>query len=365
MKRTCNELERELLFNNKEQLLTGIYQTTTPHKYSNIIVGIFVSTIFMFAGIVPIVNLFDDWAKIAFAVWAVFSFSVPNAIVSVIMNRSRAKKEAKAFLKKDNLMVNGATVVEVDLERGKFTYIEDDFVDEDGNPILVDYPAVAMSFVNGMIGKRLIVMYDEDTFQLMVVNDELRGIVPSYSEQYPLAKELDEYMRVPHPNARDIDYKGHVPTESEKENFADMYVKAVQGDAFKVMKISGSILFVCMIIICAAIGWEENCIPKAFTIGLASYIGLILFVLLMRAIGKVNLRKQGQFTYVQEIILYANQIKMRGEQVMTALWVYEWKDGRFELGKYPAGNVPMNAKYGSVLYKFTNVKGNPIFIMKK
>ncbi len=110
MKRTCSDMERELLLKNKDQLLTGIYQITSKNKYSNIFVGLFFSIVLMFAGIFPLVDIFNG-GKLAFAIWVVFCFTVPNSIVSAIMNRARAKKEVKAFLKKDNLLVNGATIV--------------------------------------------------------------------------------------------------------------------------------------------------------------------------------------------------------------------------------------------------------------
>ncbi len=365
MKRTCSDMERELLLKNKDQLLTGIYQITSKNKYSNIFVGLFFSIVLMFAGIFPLVDIFNG-GKLAFAIWVAFCFTVPNSIVSAIMNRARAKKEAKAFLKKDNLLVNGATIVSVEEGAGIFSYIEDDFVDEEGNPIIIEYPVLPDGFIRSNVGQRLLVMYDDDEFQLMTVNDELRGIVPSYASQYPLEKDMSEYMRVPHPNARDIDYEGHVPSDSEREMFGELYVKVVQGEAFGVMKKCCVVLFICMLIICVALGLEANCLERALAIGVVAYVGLILFVLLMRRIGKTNLKRQGrQFTYVQEVILGSNQVKQYGKRVDTSMFVYEWNNEQFELHQYPSGNVPMNTPYGHVLYKFTNPKGIFVFIPKE
>ncbi len=364
MKRPCNEIERELLLKNKKQLLSGIYEMSTKNNYSNVFVGLFVSIIVMFVGIFPLVDIFNG-GRIAFAIWVGFCFTVPNSIVSAIMNRARAKKEAKAFLKQKNLMVNGATIVAINEEEISFSYIEDDFVDEEGKPIVIDYPMLPDGYNQSNVGQRLLVMYDEDEFQLMIINDELRGIVHGYSQQYPLEKDMDEYIRVPHPNAYGIDYQGHVPSESEKETFANMYVKVVQGEAFGVMKKCCVVLFVCMLIISVILGIEENCLEKALGIGVAAYIGLILFVLLMRQIGKRNIKRQAQFTYVQEVVLESNQVHQSGKRVKIALRVYEWKSGQFEVEQYPGGNVPTNEPYGSVLYKFTNKKGTVIFIPKR
>ena len=206
MKRICNQNERELLLKNRNQLLKGIYQTASKSKYSTMFVGLAFSIVVLFAGIFPLVEIFDG-DKTAFWVWAVFSFTVPGLIVNIIMSKIGVKKEAKAFLKKDNLMINGATIVDVNTENKTFFYIEDDFNDENGNPIIINYPALPAGISAADVGKRLLVMYDGDSsFQLMQLNEELARLIPSYTEQYPLKRPWHELWRVPHPNVVSMDF---------------------------------------------------------------------------------------------------------------------------------------------------------------
>ncbi len=369
MKRLCTEDERKLLFKNRNQLLKGIYQTASRSNYSRIFVGLFVSLISWLAGMYLILE-YTKGSKWMFWLWFLIAFTIPNMIASIIMNKLRIKKEAKAFLKKENLMINGATLVDMDMALGAMVYIEDDFLDEDGRPYLVAYPAAASDLKAEYIGKRMIVMYDEDgSFQLMRVNEELRNLISSYSEHYPLDTEGEAYKFVPHPNAVKIDYIGHELSEEEKETYAKDYVKSVQGDAFKVIKVSGSIIFVCIMFLSILLGLDKDTgigLEKSIPIGLMIFGGLMVFCLLMRQIGKVNLRKQAlKFDYVQEVIFYSYNINQRGKAVSCEINVYEWSEDHFKLGTYPGGNVSMKTKYGSVIYKFTNHKGAHIFISKQ
>lgn len=366
MKRICNTDEKNLLLKNRNEILKGIYKTSAKGKYSGIFLGLFVSMIVMFAGIFICVDLFDEYSEAAFYVWVAFSFTVPNMIVRKVMNMLKAKKEVKAFLKKDNLMVNGATIVGLDVANGTFSYIEDDFLGADGRPVIIDYPEIPAGFTQAAIGKRIIVMYDGDSsFQLMKINGELRHLIPENAENYPLEMPLDVYEHVPHPNAVGIDYRGHVPSEEEKEKYADEYVKVTQGDAFKVIKICGIIIFVCVMTISVIFGIMEDCLGKALLIGLGVSVGFIVFILLMRMLGKVNLKKAAQFTYVQDVIFHSNVINQRGRYVSQSLKVYEWKNDKFELVEYPNGAVQGNTQYGSVLTKYINKKNVAIFMKKK
>lgn len=369
MKRICTEDEKKLLFKNRNQLLKGIYQTASQSKYSRIFVGLFFSIVTLLAGMYFILE-YTNGSKWVFWLWFIIAFTIPNVIVSIIMNKIRIKKEAKAFLKQENLMINGATLVDMDLTLGAMVYIEDDFLDEDGRPYLISYPAATSDLKLEDIGKRMLVMYDsEDSFQLMKVNEELRSLIPNYSEHYPLNMEGEAYQFVPHPNAVKIDYVGHKLSEEEKETYAKDYVKMVQGEAFKVMKISGVIIFVCIMFLSVMLGLVGDMgvgIETTIPVGLLICLGLVGFILLMRQIGKVNLKRQAlKFDYVQEVIFYSYNVNQRGKTVSCELNVYEWAEDHFKLGSYPGGNVSPNTKYGTVIYKYTNQKGANIFINKK
>jgi len=365
MKRICSDFERDLLFKNRNQMLQGIYQTKAKGKFSNIFLGLFFSIIIMFAGIFFLIDILGE-SKIYFYIWVIICFTIPNSIVSFIMGKIRVRKEAKAFLKKKNLMINGATIVEVDSIRKSFSYMEDDFLDEKGEPIILDYPELPIGFDESVIGKRILVMYENDSsFQLMVLNDDLCGLIPNYSIQYPLNKEIKEYKRLPHPDAANIQYEEHTLSESEKEKFADMYVKATQRDAFKVIKICCIIIFTGVMVFCVFYGLSEGMLLKTVLYGLAGCAGYGLFLCLIRIFGKWNIKRKTKFVSVKEVMFHSNVIEQFGKRVSTELKVYEWERNRFERNTYPNGSVSVKTKYGSILYKLVNEKGIVFFINKE
>lgn len=237
-----------------------------------------------------------------------------------------ANGEAKAFVKKDNLVINGATIVEINPVRGTFSYIEDDFLDQAGNPVIIDYPELPAELRETGIGRRMLVMYDGDSsFQLMKVNEEFGGLIPIYSQQYPLMRPVEEYMRIPHPNVFNTNYRGHVLSEGEKENYANEYVDYMQKDAIKVLKICGIVIFVCAMILSVIIGIQEDCLAKALLIAMGGCAGFAIFIMLIRRFGRYNIRRTAQFTYVQEVIFHSNVIEQMGRTVSVELKVYEWK----------------------------------------
>lgn len=367
MKRTCNANERKLLLKNQNQILKGMLKASAKGKYANIFIGLFFSFVVMIAGIFPLVEIFDG-SDVAMWIWFAFSFTVPNMIVSKIMTGMRMKKEAKAFLKKENLMINGATIVRVDAINGSIAYIEDDFLNSDGTPIIIDYPALASELKMEDEGKRLIVMYDGDaSFQLMRVNDELHSLIPTYSEHYPLTKELSEYKRVPHPNASSIPFCGHVLSDKEKKYISELYMFCTWGSTKKILTICSCIIIPIVFFLSIVLNVTEgNSIINGILIGLAVNVGIFAFFFLMRQLGKKNHSKIcNRFTYVQEVILHSFEYKQRGQTVSLSISVYEWKNNHFELSTYNNTSVDLKISYGDVLYKLTNDKGAITFIPKK
>ncbi len=364
MKRQCNENERSMLFKNRNQMLKGIYKTSAKSSYGSMFAGLGLSIILMFAGIFPLVDIFDA-PKFVFYLWIAFCFTVPNNIIRKVITSIGINKEAKKFLKNENLSINGATIVNIDLTNGVISYIEDDFLNTDGSPIIIDYPALPSELKMDYIGKRILIMYNNtSTFQLMLVNDELARLIPSYSEAYPLMKPIEAHKHIPHPNANSIPFCGHVPSDKEKENLSELYVTKTQGDSVKVLKWCFPILYICVLFLCIVLGVSENSLSTSIPIGLAVCVGFTVFILLMRRIGKNNMKKAADFTYVQEVIFHSNVINQYGRQVSTELKVYEWKNNHFELTSYPGQAAPQKTVYGTVLYKFTNSKGKLLFMAK-
>ncbi|MBQ4521983.1 MAG: hypothetical protein IJA10_03415 [Lachnospiraceae bacterium] len=365
MKRLCTESEKELLYKNRKQMLKGIFQTASKSGFAPQFVSLFISIILTLVLVIFFtMKLGNQFQVTEFKIkaWIIFLLFAIEVVVSAIMNVFRVKKEAKRFIKRKNIMINGGNIVAVDAA-DRFAYIEDDVRDEEGRPIIMDYPSCDYDIMPEEVGNRIIILHDGDSgFQLVKVNDELKGLIPNGTQDYPLTEELQNYTRVPHPNMIKIDKVGHDIPENEKDSYADWYVKAVQGEAFKVAKICSFIIVIAIAVICIILSIGEKGCPlwKTLPIGAAGCAGFALFLWLLSRINKVNIKRQVQFTYVKEVIFHSYIFQNN----VTKVYVYEWNQGQIQLLEYPAGNVAMKTGYGSVLYKFTDKKGKYVLTNK-
>lgn len=361
MKRICTESEKALLYKNRKQILEGIYQTASKSRLSHAFIAIFLSAIAMFAGIFGLAYLFHA-SKPVLIIGILICFAVSHSIFVMILNELRIKKEKRAFTKKKNLMINGATLVKI--EAGdRFLYIEDDFLDEDGKPIMLEYPSRLLEISQEDVGKRFLVIYDDDcNFQLVRLNDKLRGLIPDSSSFYPLSGEVSEYSRLSHPNMKDLEKDGHKLSGHEKEEFANLYVKVVQSISFRFVKVSMITMAVLAVILCVLLDNAEGGYPlkETLPIGAAAWIGFALFVLIGNMIGKGNFKRQGmKLIHVKEVIFHSYIF----EGTTITVKVYEWYNGQVRLRGYPAGNhVAADTVYGSVLYKLTKQDGDCILM---
>lgn len=362
MKRICTEAEKELLYKNRDQMLEGIYHTASRSKLSHTLAAIFLAGITAIAVSALLIVAFHP-SKIVAIVLFLFCFFLFNAVFAAILNTFRINKAKKAFMKQENLMINGATLVGVDAGN-QFVYIEDDFLDEKGRPVLIEYPSRVLEISQEDEGKRFLVIYDSDSnFQLVRLNEELKDLVPS-SSPHELTGDWSDHTRIPHPNMANVDREGHALSQGEKEKFADLYVKVVQSVSIRMIKHSLAALAVIAVILCFLLSIAEGGYPLAKTVPIAvgGWVGLVLLLAILLQIGKVNLRRQGRkLAHVKEVVFHSYVI----EDNSTTVKVYEWVDGKAVLREYSAGNVAMDTRYGSIIYKFTNEKGKEVLLNRR
>lgn len=362
MKRICSMEEKELLYQNRKQMLQGINWTASHSRFGYYLASTLLALLVMFT-VAIVGGIQFNLSKIPMWICMLITFSVAELILSLIFNRIRVRRETKAFLKQDNLMVNGATIVAMD-ETGHFLYIEDDFLDENGNPYIIQYPSRMYEMTPDEIGKRLLIMYaDETRFQLVRLNDDLKQLIPSYSYHYPLTEDPERYQVIAHPNVLKITKEEKELSESEKEEFAKLYIKVVRSLSTKTVKKSAVALAVIGAVMCVLLDNVEGGFPleKTVPIAVASYVGMIAFYWLMYALGNVNLRRQAQFTAMQEVVFHSYVFTGNSATVH----VYEWVNGEVQVREYFAGNVFSKTAYGTVLYKFKNKKGKDVLLNTK
>lgn len=86
----------------------------------------------------------------------------------------------------------------------------------------LDYPSTSYEVTEEDVGKRAVIMYDNDgNFQIVKLNDSLKGMVASYCADYLLAGSMENYVHVPHLNMLQIDREGHAISDSERQ---EMYL---------------------------------------------------------------------------------------------------------------------------------------------
>lgn len=349
MKRVCTEAEKELLLKNKNQMLQGINWTTRNGSWGVKAIVSIVPIFIAFATVAPFIIKYDlPWLVIVVCL-IVIDF-ISSMILWLIINSIRAKKETKAFLSQKNLSINGATVVEVG-GVDRFAYIEDDAYDENGKPIIIDYPSTSYEIEENEVGKRLLIMYDDEgNYQLVKVNDALKGLIPSCSQDYPLAGQIEDYARVPHPNMLRVEKEVKILTDAERAEYAKLSVKIIQGEAFGVVKKAYIALFFIVAVLLSLLHFVEDGVPIETTLpyALIGYVGLGAFFLLMSFIGRFNIRRQCQFESMQEVVFHSYVIENNTAKVM----VYEWENGCAQKKEYFAGHVSPKTKYGTIIYKF-------------
>ena len=223
--------------------------------------------------------------------------------------------------------------------------------DENGKPIIIDYPSTSYEVEDNEVGKRMLVMYgDEGDFQLVKVNEALKGLIPSYSQDYPLAGQMEEYVRVLHPNMLRIEKEAKILNDAERAEYAKLSVKIIQGEAFGVVKKAYIALFFIVGLLISLLHFVEDGVSIETTLPYAilGYVGLGVLFLLMSFIGRFNIRRQCQFETMQEVVFHSYVIENNVAKVM----VYEWENGCAQKKEYFAGHVSPKTKYGTIIYKF-------------
>jgi len=363
MKRVCNEKERQLLFENRECLLSGILKTGTRSTMAPILVGVFVGLIIAIAGCFFWVDL--DAPEWLVWVWFGFSFIVPPRLLAGLWGVARMKRSAKKFLKKERLQINGATIVLIDMKEKLFYYVEDDLTDENGKPIILEYPTLPPELLNGTC-KRLLVMYENDSsFQLMAVNEALKGLISTESEIDLEHMDFSECKHLPHPNALQIAYEERALSEGEKEKFSELFVQSNRKGTAKMLKIVSVCMFIVIILLCVLIGVTESSLETTLPIGFAAFAGFMLLFVFSYYFGKMNIRRQTSFETVKEVVFHSYIMSQNGKAVIAVGNVYEWMVNEFELTPYQNANMSPKTSYGTVLYKFTNHKGKVFFMEKE
>lgn len=362
MKRLCTKQEREVLYKNRKQMIKGKFGTASNMRWGDVFVSLGLAIIIWFG--IMFYIMFTDVVKVDFTRGGMkclltLCLLVVYSIVGKVMSRIRRKREEKRFQKKDNIMVNGATIVEVDLS-GNFAYIEDDVCDENGRPIIMDYAFSSGEVKPRDVGKRMLVLYDGELgFRLVMLNEELSGFIPNTTYDYPLKENIRSYTRVPHPNLVNLEKEEHQLSEHEKEFFADLYLKAEHKVYAKIQKVCAVIFTVCIILFTVLFCNidEGYAFSTCIMYGAVGFCCMIVFLGGLGLLRKKISKGRSKFVAVKQVVFVSQGLRDR----LSVVKVLEWNRDQVQLFEYQ-NELPAKTPYGSVLYKLVNPKGK-IFLV--
>ena len=343
-------------------MIEGKFGTASNGRWIDVIVSIILAFIIAFG--ITFYTLFTylpDISKSGMNLIFWLCLSLVYSIIEKIMSRIRRKREEKRLVKKENIMVNGATIVEVD-GAGNFSYIEDDVCDENGKPLLMDYLFASARVHPGDVGKRMIVLYDDEFgFRLVMLNEELRGLISDTTSEYPLKENIRSYTRVPHPNLVNIEKEEHQLSEHEKEFFADLYMKGEHKVYAKRLKVCMVVITVCIVLMTVLFCNSKEGYPVSACImfGVVGFCCMLVFCGLMGLLRKRIDKRRAEFVFVKQVVFVAQGIRNR----LALVKVLEWDQEQVHIVEYPPQNeLSTKIPYGSVLYKLVNSKGKVIFL---
>lgn len=362
MKRVCTEQEKTLLYQNRNNICTGFVKNSSHGKWMEELVMAGIWMVVFIGGEIPLIEClknFEEWMLFS---WGVISLSAVRAAVHFVMKRMYIRNEKKHFTRKDQIIINGATVVSVINENKfrSFSFIEDDEYTEDKRPYRIYSQADSKDVKDMKAGDRLIVLYGSEnsggkSFQIMKMNEQLRGLIPEENNIQLSRLDMDSMDCVIHPNEMNLAKEKRLLSKEEKEELKMRIMKERTAVFSKVLKVCGLIVFFCGNIF--VLGIMGNCTERELLCRLLlvnAVIAIILF--LLKLLSDYTGRFNTDFDYVQEVLFDSFSIGYRAE---TSTTFYEWDNNEFVRKKYP--NIGCKSHFGAVFYKYTSEKGNSFF----
>lgn len=174
------------------------------------------------------------------------------------------------------------------------------------------------------------------------------------------AEEITKSLNNPHPNVEKIAKTGHKLTEREQEMYADFYVKFRQGTALKMFKVFYIILVILVPILIVALDKAEGGYPMSQTLPLGIGLCVVLLVLFLLSYfpNKKKFKRQGTFTDMKELVFHSDVAELHN----AVIRVYEWEDDQLQINRYSEIEFLNLPEHGTIIYRFTNQKGEYVLI---
>lgn len=377
MRRLCTDNERQLLYENKENMCMGTYKKTSYGKYSDVYISLAVFLALFVVSIVFIVDFAVKFisnefvSRIIVYVWIMFLLFISRLLTFSINKKRRTAKEKKRFLKDGQFMINGATVIETDETDGIMTilYTEDDMRTIGGKPYNIMCPAERGDIEGMRAGDRLIAIYavsgkDKNAIRLMKLNNVTRSLIDMEKHVEVSEFKSDNIECFLHPNCAEIECGKTALNAEDKEMFVNAVIEIRRTGLKKLLTGMGIAFFIILNLLATLLltesGKGEMTIGKYILVygcvnaGIAAYLGIL------NMISKKTSKKNTDFVTANEAVFISKVVNGDGTNAVS---IYEWGINSFDINEYP--NVDFNGNMGEVVYKLTTSSGLIQFIPRE
>ncbi|MBQ4523751.1 MAG: hypothetical protein IJA10_12475 [Lachnospiraceae bacterium] len=312
--------------------------------------------------------------------WFLFVSGIISAVLAVrivnfILLTFRVRRSKRKFLKKQDFLLNGATVISVKddkLFEVEYVFVEDDEYLSSGVPYGIAVKSFKCDVKDIKEGERLLLIYENDgrnglsgniSLQIMRMAPEIEDMIPKEGSLNEETMNLKKLMCFPHPNAAKIEKEVRRLEPSEKKEVNRWFLKKEKRIKRNILLGFGTVFFVCytlFVVQLADLGKLENGLQgKELLVCILAILAVIsLLVFLGWACEKI-IRSGLEIEYVQEILFKEVKAKSKGQ---TYPVFYEWNGSKFTEKEYIYGSY--RAEYGKVFCKYMNEKGGVILVPK-
>ena len=370
MRRLCTDRERKVLKQNWKNISTDFSAKSAHFRTGDAFLVVLFWMITWYGLIFLLIDYLGRWTLF---LMGILSSILAVRIVNFVLSEIRIRRIKKKFLKKQGLMINGATVVSVkdDVLEVEYTFIEDDEYLTGGAPYGITVKSYKCDVKGIKTGERLLLIYEDDgqlgasgdvSLQIMRMTPEVENMI---SKECPFEMEklnLKKLTCFPHPNAAKMVKEVHTLTSSQKEEMKMWFVKKEKRVARIIVAIFGAGLFGGLNSVVVILMQKEKFNGlQGKTLGIYILMNLIIVLMLSFLWWICNKRIKKDFSeivYVQEILFKAVK---SGQKSQTYPVFYEWNGSKFVEKEYPY--AAFRADYGKVFRIYSGEKG--VIIMGK
>ncbi len=359
MRRQCTEYEKEILYNNRADILCDTFET----KHGNGLIPVFLGIILGGVISLPTAIAMDLKGEFAIKGFVLACITVAIAAVQLVFRNIGGGREKNKILKNNQIEINGATILGINHKDSCLIYVEDDFYDGQSRLQRITFPVRDCGKLQN--GMRMIAVRTAGSYFLMSVSNETKDLIPAYSPvnlydanaAYMLSQSI-----IPHPNAFYMDVYPRLLNQDEKElflnNARDFNVK---NEKIGMVCFGISVGTISFLIFLLLIGAE---VINRFGYAVILLAGIIagnvgLMILYRRLLRKNSRKRFNQDIYVQRVLFISHNWNVVGYVTQKSLRVYEYVNGVMTTQSYMYPAYNEKNSYGTVLYKY--VCGKNIF----